>query len=71
MTCEKCTASIHGNDVYHFKGKTLCDDCYIDLVMGVPEVDISHFPPELQCRFRQIKKQWNRNRPIYHQIRFK
>ena len=71
MQCEKCTASIHGNDVYHFKGKTLCDDCYIDLVMGVPEIDLSRFPPELQWRFRNIKKNWNRNRPIYRQIKFK
>jgi len=71
MKCEKCNGDIDENEVYQFKGKDLCDDCYIDLVMGVPEVDISQLPPELQSRFRDIEKNWNRDRPIYCQIKFK
>ena len=71
MKCEKCNGDIDENEVYQFKEKDLCDDCYIDLVMGVPEVDISQLPPELQSRFRDIEKNWNRDRPIYCQIKFK
>ena len=71
MKCDKCSADIDENEIYQFKGKRLCDDCYIDLVMGVPEVDISQLPPEIQPRFRDIEKNWNRDRPIYCQIRFK
>jgi hypothetical protein len=71
MKCEKCNMIIKENEVYRFKGKILCDDCYIDLVMGVPEVDISQLSPELQRKFKNIKKGWNRNRPIYKQIKFK
>ena len=71
MKCEKCNGIIYEDEEYHFKGKNLCDDCYIDLVMGVPEVDTSRLSPELQSRFKNIKKNWNRNRPIYSQIKFK
>ncbi len=71
MNCEKCTVEIHGNDIYEFKSKTLCDDCYMDLVMGVPEIDFSRLSPELQLKYKNIKKGWNRNRPIYRQIKFK
>ncbi len=70
MRCEKCTDIIKENEVYHFRGKVLCDDCYIDLVMGVAEPDFTRFSPELQSKFRNIRKGWNRNRPIYRQIRF-
>ena len=71
MECEKCTEKIQGNDVYQFKGKNLCDDCYMDLVMGIERPDISSLHPQMQCRFRNMMNNWNRNRPIYKQIRFK
>ena len=71
MICEKCDVVIKEDELYQFKGKNLCDDCYIDLVMGVPQVDISQLPLELQSRFRDIEKNWNRDRPIYCQIKFK
>ena len=32
MECDKCTDEIQGNDVYEFKGKNLCDDCYMELL---------------------------------------
>ena len=71
MECEKCADEIQGNDVYEFKGKSLCDDCYMDLVMGIECPDISSFHPQQQYRFRNMINNWNRNRPIYKQIKFK
>ena len=48
MNCEKCGAVIPDNGVYEFKNKKLCDDCYIDLTIGVPDVHIAVLSPEVQ-----------------------
>lgn len=32
MTCEKCGKDVNADDAMVLKGKTLCEDCYIDAV---------------------------------------
>ena len=51
MKCDKCAETIKDKFVYEFKDKRLCDDCYIDLLIGTPDVDISKLPPEIQSSF--------------------
>jgi NMD protein affecting ribosome stability and mRNA decay len=66
MKCEKCGDSIEGDAPYDFKGRKVCDDCYIDLMIGVPEVDISKLPPEVQSDYQRVMRGWNRHRPNRH-----
>jgi hypothetical protein len=70
MKCEKCGETISGNDVYKLHDKTLCDDCYIDLVEGVQKVDTSNLPSEVQWKFHNVMKRWCRDRPNRHRIKF-
>ncbi len=70
MKCEKCGDPIEMNNTYRFKGRKVCDDCYIDLVMGVPDVDITGLPLEIRCGFLLFMKNWHRDRPNRHHIRF-
>ena len=37
MKCEKCTSEISLDDMYEHSGRTLCEDCYLD-VMATPKV---------------------------------
>ena len=71
MKCEKCGEIIHEDDIYRFNDKKVCDDCYIDLVEGVPRVDISNLPDETQWRFYNIMKRWFRDRPNRHRLKMK
>jgi len=66
MKCDKCGEVIQDTVVYEFKDKKLCDDCYIDLLIGTPDVDISKLPPEIQSDFHNVIKGWHRNRPNRH-----
>lgn len=68
MNCEKCGEEIHGNDMYKYNEKSFCDDCFIDVVIGVPQVDISNVPPEVQTSLNSMMKRWNRDRPNRHHI---
>ena len=70
MKCEKCGETINGHDVYKLHDKTLCDDCYIDLVEGVQKVDISNLPSEIQWKYHNVMKRWCRDRPNRHRIKF-
>lgn len=66
MQCEKCTEEICTAQPYKFKGKELCGDCYLDLAIGVPPVDISGLEPEVQASFRPLMSRWFRDRPNRH-----
>ena len=66
MKCNKCSRNIQEKDIYEFKDKQLCDDCFIDLILGVPDQDISKLPPEVQAGFHNIMKGWHRDRPNRH-----
>ena len=66
MKCDKCGEAIEDNIAYEFRDKKLCDDCYIDLLIGTPDIDISKLPPDIQSSFHNIMKGWNRNRPNRH-----
>ena len=66
MKCNKCGETIKDNVVYEFKDKKLCDDCYIDLLIGTPDVDISKLPPEIQAGFLKVMQGWHRDRPNRH-----
>jgi hypothetical protein len=66
MNCDKCGEVIQDNVVYEFKDNKVCDDCYIDLLIGTPDVDISKLPPEIQSDFYTVMKGWHRNRPNRH-----
>jgi hypothetical protein len=66
MKCDKCGEAIKDDVVYEFKDRKLCDDCYIDLLIGTPDVNISKLPPEIQSGFHNIMKAWNRDRPNRH-----
>jgi hypothetical protein len=66
MKCDKCLDKIQNNVVYEFKDKKLCDDCYIDLLIGTPDVDISKLPPEIQSGLQNVMKYWHRDRPNRH-----
>lgn len=68
--CNKCAEPISDKGPYEFKDKKLCADCYIDLIIGVPEVDLSQLPEEVRCHFQGVRKNWNRDRPNRHQIKF-
>ena len=70
MKCEKCWETISGMDVYKLHDKSLCDDCYIDLVEGVQKVDISNLPSEIQWKFHNVMKGWGRDRPNRHHVKF-
>jgi hypothetical protein len=70
LKCEKCGEPVQSHTVYTFKDKKVCDDCYIDLVIGVPDVDISNLPPEVQSGFHHLMKNWHRDRPNQHHIKF-
>ena len=32
MKCEKCGARVESGEQFHHGGKTLCEDCYLDIV---------------------------------------
>lgn len=66
MKCQKCGDILTDNDVYEFMDEKVCDDCYIDLMIGVPEIDFSALPPEFQPQAQRLKKGWNRHRPNRH-----
>jgi hypothetical protein len=66
MKCEKCGEIIKDNMVYEFKDKKVCDDCYIDLLIGTPDVDISKLAPEVQAGFHRVMQSWHRDRPNRH-----
>ena len=66
MKCEKCGEAVPGNAVYEFRDKKLCDDCYIDLIIGTPDVDIKKLPQEVQTQFHKVMKGWHRRRPNRH-----
>ena len=66
MKCEKCGDEIQDKVEYEFRNKKLCDDCYIDLLIGTPDVDISKLPPEIQSVLQNVMKNWHRNRPNRH-----
>lgn len=70
MNCEKCAEEIHDKNIYKFNGELFCDDCFIDVVIGVPQVDISNLPPQVKAGFHNIMKRWNRDRPNRHHIIF-
>jgi hypothetical protein len=40
MKCDKCAETIKDDVVYEFKDKNPSEDCYIDLLIGTPDVDI-------------------------------
>ncbi|MEJ2315113.1 MAG: hypothetical protein P8Y85_10225 [Nitrospirota bacterium] len=72
MKCQKCGDVLADNAEYEFMEKKVCDDCYIDLMMGVPEVDFAALPSEFQPAAQRFKKAWNRDRPNrHHYLRFK
>ena len=60
MKCGKCGETIADNIVYEFKDKEVCDDCYIDLLIGTPDVDISKLPAEIQSDLHRVMKNWHR-----------
>ncbi len=66
MKCDKCGEVIQDYVFYEFKDKRVCDDCYIDLLIGNPDVDISKLPPEIQSNFFNVMKGWHRHRPNRH-----
>ena len=66
MKCDKCDKSIKDNNIYEFKDKKLCDDCYIDLLIGTADVDISRLPAEIQSGFLKVTQGWHRDRPNRH-----
>jgi hypothetical protein len=66
VKCDKCGEAIENNLPYEFRDKRLCDDCYIDLLIGTPDVDISRLPPDIQSTFHNIMKGWHRDRPNRH-----
>jgi len=70
MQCEKCGDRIEVDMVYTYKDKRVCDDCYIDLMIGVPDVDISKLSPEIRCGFQEVMKRWHRVRPNRHHFRY-
>ncbi len=71
LKCDKCGNFIQENELYEFMKKKVCSDCYIDLMVGVPDVDISKLPPEIQPLFTKVKKGWHRDRPNrHHYLRF-
>jgi len=41
MKCEKCGEIIQDNNIYKFRGKTLCENCYIDI--RTPRVRKTHW----------------------------
>ena len=69
MNCDKCGEALDEINIYRFRDKQLCDDCYIDMMVGTPDIDFSKLPPEVQSRLRNIKRGWNRNRPNKHHYR--
>jgi len=70
MKCDKCGENLQDNNTYEFKGKKLCADCYIDLIIGVPDVDFSKLPPETRCQFNKVRKSWHRDRPNRHWVKY-
>lgn len=71
MRCHKCDRAVPTGEVYEFKDKKLCDDCYIDLLIGVPDLDVSKLPEEVQARFHRVLKAWHRDRPNrHHHLKF-
>jgi len=34
MKCDKCKEVIQDNDAYKYREKTLCEDCYIDMLLS-------------------------------------
>ena len=70
LKCDKCGESIQDDMVYTFKDRKVCDDCYIDLIIGVPDVDISKLSPEIQSHLHPVMKNWHRDRPNRHHIKY-
>ncbi|MDY6881853.1 MAG: hypothetical protein V2J25_06235 [Desulfatiglans sp.] len=70
MKCEKCGGRLKGDMAYTFKDRKVCDDCYIDLIIGVPDVDISKLSPEIQSHLYPLMKNWHRDRPNRHHVKF-
>ncbi len=66
MKCQKCGDTLRDNVIYRFMDKSVCDDCYIDLMIGVPEIDFSRLPSEFQSAASRFRKSWNRDRPTRH-----
>ncbi|MCB2181076.1 MAG: hypothetical protein KQH63_03500 [Desulfobulbaceae bacterium] len=66
MNCRKCGDHVAEGSTYEFKGMMLCDDCYIDLMLGTPDITLSKLPQEIQCQFQHVLKGWHRHRPNRH-----
>ena len=39
MKCNRCGCEIPYNESYTYRGETLCEDCYIDIRLGVKACD--------------------------------
>ena len=66
MRCDKCGERIEDEIGYEFKDKLVCDDCYLDLLIGTPNVDVSKLPPEVRSGLEGVMKNWHRVRPNRH-----
>jgi hypothetical protein len=39
MKCNRCGREIPGGESYTYRGETLCEDCYLDIRLGVKACD--------------------------------
>lgn len=52
VNCERCGALFHKGEIYNYKGKNLCEDCYVLLYMFSQKVPDAFLPDVIQLRRR-------------------
>ncbi|CEJ08878.1 LIM domain, partial [Acididesulfobacillus acetoxydans] len=41
MNCERCGASLNEGEVYNYRGKALCEDCYVGALQPPKSCDVA------------------------------